>query len=103
MNGTGEPSRYPPIGDYGLISDGSAIALVSRSCSVDWCCMPRVDSGSCFGRLLDWERGGHCSIRPADPDFLSFRSYLPDTMVLSTTLSGSGGEARILDCFTLAG
>lgn len=98
-----EPSPYPPIGDYGLISDGRSMALVSRNGSIDWCCMPRVDSGSCFGRLLDWERGGHCSIEPADSDFSSFRSYLDDTMVLSTTLSGGGGEARILDCFSIPG
>jgi GH15 family glucan-1,4-alpha-glucosidase len=65
--------------------------------------MPRVDSGSCFGRLLDWERGGHCSIEPADADFSSFRSYLDVTMVLSTTVSGGGGEARILDCFAIPG
>src|SRR2546421_6735622 len=94
---------YPPIADYGLISDCHSMALVSRDGSIDWCCMPRVDSASCFGRLLDWERGGFCQIRPRDSErngFRTHREYLPDTMVLATTFSGGGGEARIPHRFT---
>jgi hypothetical protein len=34
---------------------------------VDWLCLPRLDAGSYFGRLLDRERGGWCAITPADP------------------------------------
>jgi GH15 family glucan-1,4-alpha-glucosidase len=40
-----------------LLSDCHSVALVSREGSVDWCCMPRVDSASVFGRLLDADRG----------------------------------------------
>jgi GH15 family glucan-1,4-alpha-glucosidase len=94
-------SQYPPIGDYALISDCHSTALVSRNASIDWCCMPRVDSASCFGRLLDWERGGFCEIRPAAAEFSSFRAYIPNTMVLATTLSNGAGEARVLDCFAM--
>ena len=50
--------RYPPIADYAFLSDCHSVALVSRDGSVDWCCMPRMDSGSLFGRLLDWDNGG---------------------------------------------
>ena len=96
-----DSGAYPPIGDYALISDGRSMALVNRTGSVDWCCMPRADSGSCFGRLLDWERGGYCLIEHDGSEYTSFRSYIDGTMVLSTTLAGPGGEARIIDCFTI--
>src|SRR5215208_5436906 len=92
-----EHSSYPPIGDYALISDCFSTALVSRSGSIDWCCMPRIDSDSCFGRLLDWERGGFCSISPEE-DSETFRSYMDDALVLETRFKTGGGEARLLDC-----
>ncbi|TMD66611.1 MAG: glycoside hydrolase family 15 protein, partial [Chloroflexi bacterium] len=89
------------IDDYALISDCHSMALVSRAGSIDWCCMPRVDSPSCFGRLLDWKLGGFCSIEPVDPRHDAFRSYVENTLVLSTTFSSPGGEAKLLDCFTV--
>ena len=96
------PDPYPPIGDYALIGDCRSAALVSRSASIDWCCLPRFDAGSAFGRLLDWDRGGHCSITPTDGDSWEYsRHYLDDTLVLATTLQGASGEARVLDCFTM--
>jgi len=94
-------STYPPIGDYGLIADCHAAALVSRMGSVDWCCTPRMDSGACFARLLDWEGGGFCSIEPADEeDEPSFRAYEEGTLVLVTRFRRHRGEARLIDCFT---
>jgi GH15 family glucan-1,4-alpha-glucosidase len=93
--------RYPPISDYGLIGDCHSAALVSRSGSIDWCCMPRFDSGSVFGRLLDWDRGGFCSIElGGEPESIS-REYLANTMVLVTTFQMSGGMVRLTDCFTM--
>jgi GH15 family glucan-1,4-alpha-glucosidase len=96
-----EPSPYPPIADYALISDCRSAALVSSSGSIDWCCVPRLDDGSCFGRLLDWEQGGFCSLDPADGETTLFRRYVEGTLVLETTFRSSGGEARLFDCFTI--
>src|SRR5690242_1121720 len=87
--------KYPPIGDYGLIGDGQSAALVSRLGSIDWCCLPRFDSGSSFGRILDWEKGGHFSVTPrtgaAEPNVS--RAYRGATMVLETRFEVGGGEA----------
>jgi GH15 family glucan-1,4-alpha-glucosidase len=93
---------YPPIGDYALIGDCHTAALVSRQASIEWCCLPRFDSGSAFARMLDRERGGHCSITPTDAGAWEYsRRYLDDTLVLETTLRGPAGEARVIDCFAI--
>jgi hypothetical protein len=61
--------------------------------------MPRVDSASVFGRLLDADRGGFCAIWAGDA--AASRRYLGDSLVLETTLRSASGEARLLDCFTM--
>ena len=75
---------YPPIDDYGYIADCHSAALVSKTGSIDWCCMPRLDSTSCFGRILGWDRGGYCKIAPSS-DFSVSRRYLENTLVLKIT------------------
>ncbi|MDQ6918580.1 MAG: glycoside hydrolase family 15 protein [Candidatus Dormibacteraeota bacterium] len=94
-------SSYPPISDYAFISDCHSMALVSGSGSIDWCCMPRVDAASIFGRILDWEKGGYCSVAPVDPHATSFQAYVEDTLVLETTFRTDGGEAKLSDCFAM--
>jgi len=99
-----DAGAYPSIGDYALIGDCHSGALVSRDGSIDWCCLPRFDSGSAFGRLLDRQRGGHCSIVPTAQGPWDYeRSYLDDTLVLETTVLGTGGEAKLIDCFLAGG
>jgi len=95
-----DKDAYPPISQYGFIADCHSTALVSTSGSIDWCCMARIDSGSCFGRILDWQKGGYCQIIPANPYEIS-RRYLEDTLVLETTFRTRHGEARLSDCFTM--
>jgi len=93
-------SEYPPIADYALIGDCHSAALVSRQGSIDWCCLPRFDSDSCFGRLLDWANGGYFEISP-EGRFSTRREYLERSLVLVTTFRSASGEARLIDFFAM--
>jgi len=95
-----DADRYPPIGDYALIGDGRAAALVSRPGSIDWCCMPRMDHGSCFGRILDWDTGGYCSIGRVG-EHQSTREYLEGSLVLATRFANAAGVGRLIDFFVV--
>jgi GH15 family glucan-1,4-alpha-glucosidase len=95
-----EVERYPPIGDYALISDCHSAALVSRDGSVDWCCFHRFDARPVFCRLLDWDRGGHCRIAPAKP-YRTSRRYLPGTNVLETRFESDEGVITVTDLFPI--
>jgi GH15 family glucan-1,4-alpha-glucosidase len=94
------PGDYPPIGDYALIGDCHSAALVSRQGSIDWCCLPRFDSDSCFGRMLDWAKGGYFAIGP-EGRCSSRREYLEKSLVLVTTFRSASGEARLIDFFAM--
>lgn len=98
---TDKESAYPPISDYAFISDCHGTALVSRAGSIDWCCLPRIDSDSCFGRLLDWEKGGYAALAPAGGGFTAARRYLPGTMVVETRFSSESAEALLYDFFAM--
>jgi GH15 family glucan-1,4-alpha-glucosidase len=88
--------RAPAISDYGLIGDMRTAALVGLDGAIDWCCLPRFDSGSVFAAILDPERGGTWSIRPA-VDWTSTQRYLPRTNILETTFRTAGGVAVVTD------
>ncbi|HTW39199.1 MAG TPA: glycoside hydrolase family 15 protein [Steroidobacteraceae bacterium] len=93
-------TKYPPLSDYALIGDCHSAALVSRGGSIDWCCLPRFDSDSCFGRLLDWERGGYFEVSPRERCGVR-RAYLENTLMLVTTFTSGSNEARLIDFFAM--
>ena len=84
-----------PIDAYALIADCHGAALVARDGSIDWCCLPRFDTGALFGRLLDPDAGA-CTVEVIGGE-VGERRYLDGTLVLETTLRGDAGEARLLD------
>lgn len=91
------PMAQLPIGQRGLIGDGNTCALVRVDGAIDWLCLPRFDSPSVFGALLDPERGGMTAIRPTAP-FESLQRYDPDTNVLETVFKVEGqGVVRLTD------
>jgi GH15 family glucan-1,4-alpha-glucosidase len=92
---------YPPIGDYALIGDCHSAALIGKNGSIDWCCLPRFDSDSCFGRLLDWRQGGHFAVAPASGKWSASRAYVPDTLILVTTFKSARAEAKLYDFFAM--
>jgi GH15 family glucan-1,4-alpha-glucosidase len=91
--------RQPPIADYAFLSDCHSAALVDRHGSIDWWCVPRFDSASVFGRLLD-PAAGHWSIRPLER-FESSRSYVGDSLVLRTVMRTARGEVALIDAAAL--
>jgi len=71
-------------------------ALVARSGSIDWCCLPRFDSPSIFASILDDEKGGRFEITPHSA-FQSSQSYLNDTNVLQTMFRTETGAVTLTD------
>jgi GH15 family glucan-1,4-alpha-glucosidase len=72
------------IEDYGLIGDMQAAALVGRDGAIDWLCLPRFDSASCFSALVGDERHGRWLLAPAGVVGSSSRRYRPGTLVLES-------------------
>jgi GH15 family glucan-1,4-alpha-glucosidase len=94
------PSAFPPIGDFGFLSDCETTALVGPSGSIAWLCLPRMDSPSVFGALLD--RGaGAFRFGPADTDVPVARRYLPGTNILETSWATSTGWVIVRDCLLM--
>ena len=97
----GSTPDYPPIGDYALIGNSRAAALVSRDGSIDWLCLPRFDSPSMFAALLDAQAGGCFRIRPTEP-YEAERRYLPATNILETTFRTARGTCLLRDLMPVA-
>ena len=100
------PSRFAShdstyIRDYAVIGDMKTCALVSRSGSVDWLCLPRFDSPSCFTALLGTPQHGRWLLGP-DTDSWSTRRYVGDTFVLETTHQTDTGTVTVTDVMPTA-
>jgi alpha,alpha-trehalase len=89
-------SPFPPIAQYGFLSDCETSALVAPSGNVEWLCLPRFDSPSVFGAVLDRD-AGLFRLGPADVDVPADRRYLPGTMVLETSWGCRGGWIVVRD------
>ena len=85
------------IEDYGLIGDLQTAGLVGRDGAVDWLCLPRFDSASCFSALLGDERHGRWLVAPAGEVSGSSRRYRPGTLILETEFETADGMVRVID------
>src|SRR5881394_1512550 len=97
---TVEPQRgrlLALIEDYGLIGDMQTAALVGRDGAVDWLCLPRFDSPSCFAALLGDEQHGRWLLAPAGEARASARCYQPGTLILQSDFEAADGSVRVID------
>jgi alpha,alpha-trehalase len=93
-------SPFPPIADYGFLSDCHTGALVASDGAVEWLCMPHFDSPSVFAAMLD--RGaGRFRVGPYGVYVPAGRRYLPGTNVIETTWMTEQGWIRVLDALTI--
>jgi len=84
------------IGDYGAIGEGNTCALIGIDGSIDWLCLPKFDSPSVFGAILDSKQGGRFRIAPAEGGFESLQAYDDSTNVLQTLFRRNGEGTVVL-------
>ena len=93
-------SPFPPIADYGFLSDCHTGALVASDGSIEWMCLPHFDSPSVFGAMLDrgagsWRVGPYGVYVPAG------RRYIPGTNLIETTWMTPQGWIKVTDALTI--
>ncbi|WP_051160606.1 glycoside hydrolase family 15 protein [Patulibacter americanus] len=89
-------SPFPPIADYAFLSDCESNALIGPSGGVEWMCLPRHDSPSVFGAILDRD-AGQFRVAPVGQAVPAGRRYLPGTMILETTWGTRTGWVVVRD------
>ena len=85
-----------PLDAYSALGDGRTVALSGADGSMDWWCVPNMDSPPLFDRLLDPEAGGRFSITPAEP-FTVERAYRSGSNVHETIFTTASGRARLTE------
>jgi alpha,alpha-trehalase len=93
-------SMFPPIAEYGLLSNCEQSCLVAPDGSVEWLCLPRPDSPSVFGALLD-RAAGLFRFGPSNAQVPQHRRYVPGTMVLETTWQTPTGWMTVHDLLVM--
>lgn len=94
----GDP--FAPIADFGFLSDCETNALVAPSGNIEWMCLPRMDSPSVFGSLLDRD-AGYFRVGPAGVEVPAAQRYIPGTMVMETTWWVHGGWLVVTDALLM--
>jgi GH15 family glucan-1,4-alpha-glucosidase len=91
------PTEPPPRLDHAVYGNGRVLALVAPTGTIEWLCMPRFDSGSVFGRLLDREQGGCFRVLARDAEVTGTLEYLTNTNVVRTSFELGDVAWEIVD------
>ncbi len=82
--------------DYAIIGNCRSSALISKTGSIDWCCLPDFDSSSVFAKILDNEKGGSFEII-VDDSYKIKQSYIRTTNIVSTTFYTDNDSFEVID------
>ena len=82
--------------DYGIIGNGKSAALVSKTGSIDWCCLPHFNSAGIFSKLLDKKIGGSFSIDVSE-DYAITQEYIWKTNIISTVYDNGTDSFQLVD------
>ncbi|WP_439185059.1 glycoside hydrolase family 15 protein [Carboxylicivirga taeanensis] len=82
--------------DYGIIGNCRSAALVSKTGSVDWLCLPHFAAPSTFAKLLDENKGGFFSVVPNEA-YETEQFYIPRTNILVTKYTCQSGVFELHD------
>ncbi|WP_241256630.1 glycoside hydrolase family 15 protein [Rhodococcus sp. KRD162] len=93
-------SAFPPIDDYAFLSDCETTCLIARNGSVEWMCVPRPDSPSVFGAILD-RSAGHFRVGPYGQSVPAARRYLPGGLIVETTWQTETGWITVRDALVM--
>jgi GH15 family glucan-1,4-alpha-glucosidase len=91
-----------PIGEHALLADSRTAALIAPDGDIAWLCWPRIDSTPLLFSILDDERGGRLSVRPAHGGArVVSRRYHPRSLVLETIWESNATRLIVEDALDL--
>ncbi len=93
-------SVFPPIADYAFLSDCENTCLIAPNGAVEWMCLPRPDSPSVFGAILD-RSAGHFRLGPYGVHVPVARRYLPGSLMVETTWQTDTGWIIVRDALVM--
>ncbi len=82
--------------DHGIIGNCKSAALISKTGSLEWCCLPNFDSAAVFAKLLDDKKGGSFELEVSE-DYKITQEYLWGTNILSTVFDNGGDTFQLID------